>query len=103
MRKKTWETLSLLNPVNHALDRTMAERYKVEPYVISADVYANPQHLGRGGWSWYTGSASWLYRFMLEEILGFKLTPGWIRVAPASRRPGAVSAYATGRRNPAMT
>ncbi len=81
-QEKTWETLRLLNPVNHALDRTLAERYKVEPYVISADIYSNPQHRGRGGWSWYTGSASWLYRFMLEEVLGFKLTPDRIRVDP---------------------
>ena len=61
----------LLNPLTHARTREDAERYTVEPYVIAADVYDSPGHVGRGGWTWYTGSASWSYRAALEGILGF--------------------------------
>ncbi|HEU5299310.1 MAG TPA: glucoamylase family protein [bacterium] len=65
------ELFHMLNPVNHARSLPEAERYKVEPYAVAADVYAHPLHLGRGGWTWYTGSAGWLYRLGLESILGF--------------------------------
>jgi cyclic beta-1,2-glucan synthetase len=67
------ELYSLLNPINHA--RTTAEvmRYKVEPYVVAADIYSQPPHVGRGGWTWYTGSASWMYRAGLEWILGCRI------------------------------
>jgi len=61
---------SLLNPINHARTRTDAQRYKVEPYVVAADVYASPKHIGRGGWTWYTGSAGWMQRAGIEGILG---------------------------------
>jgi cellobiose phosphorylase len=67
------ELFGWLNPINHALSREDLERYKVEPYVIAADVYASPQHPGRGGWTWYTGSAGWMYRIALETIAGFRL------------------------------
>jgi cyclic beta-1,2-glucan synthetase len=60
----------MLNPINHARSLQEVERYKVEPYVVAADVYAHPRHVGRGGWTWYTGSAGWLYRLGLESILG---------------------------------
>jgi cyclic beta-1,2-glucan synthetase len=60
----------MLNPINRARSDGEMERYKVEPYVVSSDVYAQPQHAGRGGWTWYTGSAGWLYRLGLETILG---------------------------------
>ncbi len=63
----------ILNPVNHARTPQEVARYKVEPYVVAADVYGEPPHTGRGGWTWYTGSASWLYRVALEGILGFRL------------------------------
>jgi len=63
----------LLNPVNHALDAASLGVYKVEPYVIAADVYAVPPHVGRGGWTWYTGSASWMYRVAVREICGLRL------------------------------
>jgi cyclic beta-1,2-glucan synthetase len=66
------ELFHMLNPVNHARTRADAERYKVEPYVVAADVSAHVEHLGRGGWTWYTGSAGWMYRTGLEEILGLK-------------------------------
>ena len=70
---KAAELFSLLNPVNHAATRAGVYRYKVEPYVAAADVYAVPPHMGRGGWTWYTGSAGWLHRVGLEWILGFRL------------------------------
>ncbi|HEX5769133.1 MAG TPA: hypothetical protein VFX94_12940, partial [Burkholderiales bacterium] len=64
---------SLLNPINHAATRADVQRYKVEPYAVAADVYSVPPHVGRGGWTWYTGSAGWLYRAGIESILGFRL------------------------------
>lgn len=70
---KAFELWSLLNPINHADTPTRAHRYKVEPYVISADIYSMAPHTGRGGWTWYTGSAAWTYRAAIERILGFQL------------------------------
>ena len=67
------ELYSLLNPIQHASTRADIYRYKVEPYVACADVYLEPGHVGRGGWTWYTGSAGWMYRAGLEWILGFRL------------------------------
>lgn len=67
------ELFSLVNPINHATSRVAMHRYKVEPYVACADVYGQPPHIGRGGWTWYTGSAGWLYRAGLEAILGFRV------------------------------
>jgi len=65
--------LDLINPISHALDPESTERYKVEPYVIAADVYAVPPHTGRGGWTWYTGSASWFYRVAVKWLLGLSI------------------------------
>jgi len=65
--------LSLLNPINHARSRAGVQRYKVEPYVVAADVYSNPRHVGRGGWTWYSGSAGWMQRAGIESILGLSL------------------------------
>jgi len=76
------ELWNLINPIYHATTKEGAERYKVEPYVVCADVYGAPPHTGRGGWSWYTGSASWLYRVALEAILGFKLREGRVQFEP---------------------
>ncbi len=70
---KAAELFAMLNPINHARTGAGVERYKVEPYVVAADVYAEPPHVGRGGWTWYTGSAGWMYRAGLESILGFRL------------------------------
>jgi len=64
---------SLLNPINHASTRTDVQRYKVEPYVVAADIYSVPPNVGRGGWTWYTGSSGWLYRAGIESILGLRL------------------------------
>ena len=60
----------MLNPINHARTAADVDRYKAEPYVVAGDVYARPPHAGRGGWSWYTGSAAWMYRAGLESMLG---------------------------------
>jgi cyclic beta-1,2-glucan synthetase len=65
------ELFNMLNPINHSGSAAKVERYKVEPYVACADVYSVAPHVGRGGWTWYTGSAAWLYRAGLEAILGF--------------------------------
>ncbi len=65
-----YRVLDLLNPLQHARDRQAADRYMVEPYVVAADVYSNPVHVGRGGWTWYTGSAGWFLRVATEAMLG---------------------------------
>jgi len=70
---KAAELFAMLNPINHAKTPTGVHRYKVEPYVVAADVYTEAPHIGRGGWTWYTGSAGWMYRAGLESILGFRL------------------------------
>ena len=88
---KAAELLSLLNPINHARTWAAAQRYKVEPYVVCADVYSVPPHVGRGGWTWYTGSAGWMYRAGLESILGF--TRGARHVAARSLRTASVARF----------
>jgi cyclic beta-1,2-glucan synthetase len=79
---KAMELFSLLNPVNRTTTRAAVHRYKVEPYVVAADVYSVAPHAGRGGWTWYTGSAGWMYRAGLEGILGFHLEGSHLRLAP---------------------
>src|SRR4029077_5366135 len=73
---------SLINPINHARSRAGMQRYKVEPYVVAADVYANPRHVGRGGWTWYTGSAGWMQRAGIESILGLRLRGDVLNLDP---------------------
>lgn len=80
------ELFGLLNPINHASTRAGLHKYKVEPYVAPGDVYAVPPHTGRGGWTWYTGSAGWMYRSVLEYILGFKLQGDRLRLDPCIPR-----------------
>ncbi|HEX5703140.1 MAG TPA: glucoamylase family protein [Pyrinomonadaceae bacterium] len=80
------ELFGLLNPINHSSTRAGLHKYKVEPYVAPGDVYAVPPHTGRGGWTWYTGSAGWMYRAALEYILGFKLQGDRLRVDPCIPR-----------------
>jgi cyclic beta-1,2-glucan synthetase len=77
---------SLLNPINHTRDRAAIARYRAEPYVVAADVYSTPPHTGRGGWTWYTGSAGWMYRVGLEGILGITLRGGRLRIDPCIPR-----------------
>ncbi len=69
---KAYNLFKLINPINHTRTQIECAKYKVEPYVATADIYTNPEHLGRGGWSWYTGSAGWMYKVALEDILGFR-------------------------------
>jgi cyclic beta-1,2-glucan glucanotransferase len=73
---------SLLNPINHARTRADVHRYKVEPYVVAADVYAAPAHVGRGGWTWYTGSAGWMQRAGIESILGLRMQGEFLHLDP---------------------
>ncbi|HEX7185386.1 MAG TPA: glucoamylase family protein [Thermoanaerobaculia bacterium] len=83
---KAAELFSLLNPILHARTRAGIHRYKVEPYVMAGDVYAEPGHLGRGGWTWYTGSAGWMYRAGVEWILGLRLRGDVLSIDPAIPR-----------------
>jgi cyclic beta-1,2-glucan synthetase len=73
---------AMLNPINHALTPKAVDRYKVEPYVIAADVYSTAPHAGRGGWTWYTGSAGWMYRAGIEGLLGLSRTGGNVTLNP---------------------
>jgi cellobiose phosphorylase len=79
---RAWELFALINPVNHARSREAADIYKVEPYVVAADVYAVSPHIGRGGWTWYTGSAGWMYRLIVESLLGLRLEVDKLHVSP---------------------
>ena len=81
-KNKVWELLSMINPINHAKNPKDAEKYKSEPYVMAADVYASPQHKGRGGWTWYTGSAGWMYLLIIESFLGLKRDGNILRIEP---------------------
>ena len=80
--RRWWELLTIINPVNHGGSAQGIETYKVEPYVIAADVYAVPPHMGRGGWTWYTGSAGWMYRLIVEYLLGVRLDEDKLHVEP---------------------
>jgi cyclic beta-1,2-glucan synthetase len=80
------ELLSLLNPLNHTRTRPGLSRYRAEPYVIAGDVYAEHPHVGRGGWSWYTGSAGWMYRAAVEWVLGVRISGKALRVDPCIPR-----------------
>jgi cyclic beta-1,2-glucan synthetase len=77
-----WELLAMINPVNHARSPEGIAIYKVEPYVVAADVYALSPHTGRGGWTWYTGSAGWMYRLIVESLLGLRLEVDKLRFTP---------------------
>jgi cellobiose phosphorylase len=92
------ELWNLINPVYHAATPKDVQRYKVEPYVACADVYGAPPHTGRGGWTWYTGSASWLYRVAIETILGVQLRGDTLRLEPCipSSWPGFELKYRHG-------
>jgi cellobiose phosphorylase len=80
--RRAWELFDMINPVNHAGSEAAIATYKVEPYVVAADVYAVAPHTGRGGWTWYTGSAGWMYRLIVESLLGLKLEVDKLRFAP---------------------
>ena len=80
--KRAWELFTLINPVTHGDTAEAIAVYRVEPYVVAADVYAVPPHTGRGGWTWYTGSAGWMYRLITESLLGLRLEVDKLRFAP---------------------
>jgi len=80
--ERSWELLRMINPVMHGLSAAAIATYKVEPYVMAADVYAVAPHTGRGGWSWYTGSAGWMYRLIIESLLGLRLDVDKLHFAP---------------------
>ncbi|MFO7577658.1 MAG: glycosyltransferase 36 associated protein, partial [Pelovirga sp.] len=81
-RERAWELYAMLNPVNHGSDPQGSARYQVESYVMCADIYAVPPHTGRGGWTWYTGAAGWMYRLTIETLLGLQLEVDQLRIAP---------------------
>ncbi|NBC46781.1 MAG: cyclic beta 1-2 glucan synthetase [Gammaproteobacteria bacterium] len=81
-RARAWELFDMINPINHGRSGEEIATYKVEPYVIAADVYGVEPHIGRGGWTWYTGSAGWMYRLILESLLGLRLEGETLRIEP---------------------
>ena len=89
--ERAWELFALLNPIHHGGSARQIDTYKVEPYVIAADVYAVAPHVGRGGWTWYTGSAGWMYRLLMETLLGVNLEGDQLRLAP--RMPATWTTY----------
>ncbi len=80
--RRAWELLDLINPVSHARSAAAVAVYKTEPYALAADVYGLPPHTGRGGWTWYTGAAGWLYRLMVESLLGLRREANRLRITP---------------------
>jgi cellobiose phosphorylase len=79
---KAKELLDMINPVNHGSTREKIEIYKVEPYVMAADIYGASPHVGRGGWTWYTGAASWMYRLIIESVIGLDLQVNKLHFKP---------------------
>ncbi|MFZ6658144.1 GH36-type glycosyl hydrolase domain-containing protein [Undibacterium sp. TJN19] len=79
---RAWEAFQIINPINHGNSATAIACYKVEPYVVAADVYAVAPHIGRGGWTWYTGSAGWMYTFIMESLLGLKRQANTLTINP---------------------
>jgi cellobiose phosphorylase len=80
--RRAWELFDMINPINHAKSPEDIGTYKVEPYVVAADAYAIVPHTGRGGWTWYTGSAGWMYRLILESLLGLRLDVNKLFIEP---------------------
>ena len=82
LNDKAQEYFRIINPIEHGKTRELELRYKVEPYVVAADVYGAANLLGRGGWTWYTGSSSWFYKAGIEYILGLKIKEGVLSIEP---------------------
>jgi cyclic beta-1,2-glucan synthetase len=80
--RRTWELLNMINPLNHGRDPKEIAVYKAEPYVIAADVYGVAPHEGRGGWTWYTGSAGWVYQLIIEWFFGLKRQGDRLLITP---------------------
>jgi len=83
---RAYELLRFINPIRRAADLESLSRYRVEPYVIAADIYSAPGHVGRGGWTWYTGAAGWMYRIMVQNILGVRREGATLRIKPCIPR-----------------
>jgi len=83
---KAADLFNLLNPIRRARGQADVDTYKLEPYVVAADIYSEPPHVGRGGWSWYTGAAGWLHRAGLERMLGFRKRGSALRIDPCIPR-----------------
>ena len=81
--EKAFEYFRMINPIEHARTKEASKKYKVEPYVVAADVYGSSNLQGRGGWTWYTGSSSWLYKAGIEYILGLKIEYGYLKICPS--------------------
>jgi len=96
---RAWELFGLLAPIRHGSNDSDVKTYKVEPYVVAGDVYDSPQHAGRGGWTWYTGSAGWMYQLLVESLLGLERRGERLRVRPLlpTQWPGFEMRYRFGR------
>ena len=79
---KAVELYKMINPIEHSRSKVTAKKYKVEPYVIPADIYGASNMAGRGGWTWYTGSSSWYYKAGIEYILGIRIKGGYLSIEP---------------------
>jgi cyclic beta-1,2-glucan synthetase len=80
--RRAWELFDLINPVTHGATAEATAVYRIEPYVVAADVYGVAPHIGRGGWSWYTGSAAWMYRLLVESLLGLERRGSTLHINP---------------------
>ena len=80
--KRAWELMNLVNPIRHADTEAKMSLYKAEPYVVAADIYSVPPNNGRGGWTWYTGSAGWMYQLVIEWLFGIHLEGETLKLAP---------------------
>jgi cyclic beta-1,2-glucan synthetase len=81
-KHRAWELFAMINPINHGRSAEEVKTYKVEPYVVAADVYGVEPHTGRGGWTWYTGSAAWMYRLIMESLLGLRVEANRLSFEP---------------------
>ena len=104
-RKKVWELFSMIHPLSHSSNAADMQVYKVEPYVMAADIYANESHRGRGGWTWYTGSSGWMYQFMIGSLIGMKLQTNELKFTPCFPLdwPSVSIAYRFGKTNYKIT
>jgi len=94
--EKAWELFDLINPIRHGQTQDDARVYCVEPYVVPADVYAVEPHTGRGGWTWYTGAAGWMYQLIVESLIGIRLDVDQLGFHPVCRQDGTRSPFVTG-------
>ena len=98
--RRAWELAGMLNPIHHSRTPAERDRYRVEPYVVSADIYGVAPHQGMGGWTWMTGAAGWMYRMYTESLLGLRVEAGRLSLRPCvpPEWPGFTLSYRHGRR-----